>query len=116
MAAWPAGIPQKPLYGTLQTTPEDVRGVFQPDIGPPIIWLVASTAGENLSFSISLTDAEYTTFLDWWNDTISHGADSFTWAHPLTGATETFRFTAPPKISNRSTGAHIVQIKLYQEP
>ena len=116
MAIWPAGLPQLPLAGTLQTAPEDIRDVFKPDLGPDIIRRVAQTAGESLAFSISLTDDQYTTLVDFWQDTVRHGADTFTWVHPVTGASETFRFTALPKITNRSEGAHIAAIRLYQLP
>ena len=116
MANWPGGLPPLPLQGTLQTSPEDIRDVFEPDLGPDIIRRVAQTAGENLAFSISLTDDQYTPFTTFWDDTTNHGADTFTWVHPVTGASETFRFTALPKITNRSEGAHIAAIRLYQLP
>ena len=110
---WPASLPQAPLLGTLQTTPEDFRSLFQPDVGPPIIRRNAFVAGESLSFSISATDAQYTTLIDFWEDTLNHGSEEFTWTHPITDVTETFQFTKRPRITSRAGNAHRAQINLY---
>jgi len=113
MAAWPASLPQAPLLGTLTVAPEEIRSIFRPDVGPPMVRRNASVAGEHLSFSVSATDAQYTTLIDFWEDTLNHGADEFTWAHPITDETESFRFTKRPRITSRSKDAHVARINLY---
>lgn len=116
MPVWPGGLPSKPLMNTLVFRREDILDRFRPDAGGDIIRRTASNAGAALSFAISLTDAQFTTLMAFYEDTLEDGEDSFTWVHPYTGVVETYRFTAPPQVTNRALGAHVAQITLYQEP
>ena len=113
MPTWPASLPQAPLLGSLTITPEDIASSFQPDVGPPIIRMETTTAGENLKFSMAFREAQFDTLVTFWNDTLGNGQDAFDWTHPVEDTVESFRFIKPPRITQRTDDYLVTQIDLY---
>jgi hypothetical protein len=69
----------------------------QMDAGPAKVRRRFTAGVEPTRASVLLTKAESATFRTWFRDTLLDGSLAFEHTHPLTAATATFRFTAPPQ-------------------
>ena len=101
---WPAGLPQKFLYGSLQQEADDSLIASQVSVGPAKTRLRSTATPYPLSGSVYLRSAQYATFLDFVNTTISRRAKAFYFPDPDGGADLLVRMTAPHKRSVMASG------------
>lgn len=66
------------------------------DIGPAKVRRRSTRGVDTLSCSINLTTAQYSTFYYFYDTSLNGGVKTFNFVHPITGATNEFRFVAPP--------------------
>jgi hypothetical protein len=69
------------------------------DIGPAKVRRRFTAGVDTINCSINLNYDEFTTFYNFFNNTLAGGTLTFNYNHPLTGIEEEFRFTGPPSIT-----------------
>jgi hypothetical protein len=99
MPTWPAGLPQKPLINAYGETFANLTIASPVDDGPPKVRKFTTYAVDPYTFRFVITTAQRLTFETFYKTTVNGGADTFTWAHPITAASDTWRFnpTSTPK-------------------
>ena len=116
MPTWPASLPQTPLLDMAQITPEEVRAVFEGDVGPPIMRARTTSAGEESTLTFGMTSAQLATFQTFWRVDLSHGSASFTMDYTIDGTPQTFLFLSPYTIRQVIDSFFRVTVRLYMEP
>lgn len=96
MASWPGTLPQEILADATRTR-QAGRVRSQMDTGPAKQRARFTATTKNYDARIILTGAQLTTFNTFYEDTLAHGTDSFTWVDPFTDASETLRFRDEPQ-------------------
>lgn len=94
-AAWPASLKQCPQ--TWAATPRDNQVRTAVDVGLSKTRRRYTAVINDIAVSVTMTLADYRTFLDWYENTISQGADNFEYKDPVSGAVQTYHFRAPPQ-------------------
>jgi len=92
MPTWPGGLPQKPLINAYGETFGNHLISTPVDDGPPIVRKFTTSTPDIYTFRFLMTTAQRVTFETFFKTTVNQGADTFDWAHPITGTTETWRF------------------------
>lgn len=94
MANWPATLPQTPLIGGYSDTPQDsvLRSEFdgytkQRNRFTAVLDVVTER--------YYLTRSQYTTFKDFYTNTLGNGADEFVKQDPTDGINKAYRFVEP---------------------
>jgi len=101
---WPTTLPQEPLVEGFSGTPQNTLIRTSMDAGPEKVRRRFTAASEYYTVSWIMTDAQFTTFRGFFNDTIAGGSEEFEMKHPITGETALVRFRGPYQFV--STGAH----------
>ena len=100
MATWPSTLPQKPLYSGFSETFANTGIRTSMDVGPPKTRrrTTAGVGPHEVTFYLeSSTQLGY--LRTFYGSTLGSGTLPFDWAHPITGVTESWLFTGPPKIT-----------------
>jgi len=100
MATWPVTIPQLPLEAGYAETPPDLVIRSQVDQGPAKVRLRYTSGPRTFKFAVEMTKTELATFDSFFTSDCTYGTTSFTWTHPRTGSSATFRFVGVPQYSN----------------
>jgi len=103
MVAWPGSLPAKPLIDSLGVQTDDNVLRFKPDVGPEIRRSRYTAVSEHFSFTLYLTKTELDTLKTFYKTTLGNGVTSFDFTDPITGATETFSFSAPYGIQSMAS-------------
>ncbi len=101
---WPTTLPQEPLVEGFSGTPQNTLIRTSMDAGPEKTRRRFTAASEYYTVSWVMTGAQFTTFRDFFTDTIAGGSEEFEMNHPITGETALVRFRGPYQFV--STGAH----------
>jgi hypothetical protein len=105
MATWPGTLPAKPLD---EGYSEDVPNTLvrtEMDAGPAKVRRRFTAGVRKFNVSFILTTAQIATLDTFFVTDTNAGADQFTWDHPRTEVTGSFRFISPPKYSSAG-GTH----------
>lgn len=114
--AWPSGVPEWALAGSLSERVEVNVAEFQPEVGPPVRRRRTSVPTTLLSFEQVLTPAQYATLYSWYTSTLKDGSLSFNLTHPRTGTATECVFVSPPEYSEQTLGALRVSYSLRTLP
>ena len=91
MANWPAGLPQTLLYDLVRKRQAGkVRSTM--DTGPAKQRARFTASVKEYSGALVLTQAQLAIFNTFYETTLGHGTDSFTWIDPYTEVSSTLRF------------------------
>lgn len=94
MADWPSTLPQYvDQDGYNQTIQNPVLSTDM-DAGPVKKRLRYTFVPEQFSITLTMTKAQFETFVTFFKSTIHFGADVFSWNHPVTQAVANCRFTS----------------------
>lgn len=101
MPAWPSSLPPAPFTGGFAEAPQDNAIRFTPEVGPSMTRRRGTSRVTNVSITLPpMTGAQATTLEDFYRDDLKDGNLTFTWAHPRTGASATFKFAGPYRLSH----------------
>lgn len=115
MATWPATLPSYKINTFKESAPENtIRSSV--GIGPDKVRRRTTSNVRSITFQMIMTAAQTATLDTFYNTTTNGGADSFTYTHPRTGATETARFVQPPSYSDVFGSAYETTISLELLP
>ncbi|MGV7235734.1 MAG: right-handed parallel beta-helix repeat-containing protein, partial [Nitrosomonadaceae bacterium] len=97
---WPASLPQYlRLQGYAQTRVNDtIRSTM--GYGPDKVRRRTTATIENVQGTLVLTDAQLSTFLTYYDDTLTGGTETLRWINFQTNALAEYRFLTPPTYSN----------------
>ena len=112
---WPAGLPQLPLIGWSEDLGKTTAR-FQTDAGPAQVRQRFTAGVRQLTMPLALTETQMDTLDTFYTTTTSGGALAFDWQHPRTGATESFRFLAPPNATEVTHGLYRLSLSLELLP
>lgn len=107
---WPSALPQAPLPG-LRGGPQRAKVFFQPDRGPSIDRLGASSVVRNASFSFDLTSFEQLRiFEEWYNTDLRQGSLPFLMVDVHDDHVYEWKFSTddPPYETNSDRGTYVV--------
>ena len=111
---WPtaSSFPEAPLLsGNEEAMPDTVIRTDM-EVGPPKV-RQRSTAGYSTgSYMFHMTATNILALETFYKTTCSGGAEEFEWAHPRTGDTEDWRFTAPPTWTQLKNALYLVSIQV----
>ena len=114
MATWPSTLPQKIQQQNFQL--QAPQGAIRTDMetGKPFQRQRFTAAVQPFSAQIWVDSTQYTTLLNFWKNTLGHGALEFDWEHPITGEAAKIRFVAnePPQITALSGEQYQVRLNL----
>lgn len=117
-ATWPSSLPQDLLIqGFDMQMPEgSIRQDM--DAGPAYQRNRFTAAPEPFRGELILTKSQYSTFRDFWKNTISYGALKFDWKHPITGnsAEVQFDISSPPTVSAEGNDKFRVTMTIEVQP
>jgi len=94
MATWPASLPQKfhqtgfsirPPVGSIRTSMSTGKAFQRRRF---------TAAVQPVSGRMYLTETQFETLFDFWENTLAMGSIEFDWVHPITRNPATFRFLA----------------------
>lgn len=114
--AWPANIPQRPNDGGWSETNQRNVAEFQPEVGAPKFRRRSTAAGATASAGFTMTAAQLDDFDDFYADDCVDGTIPFTWAHPISGTTYSWVFTAPPERAAIDVDQFGVSVQLRRLP
>lgn len=114
--AWPTGVTQNAISGSVREQKQRNVSSFQPDAGVSIERRRSSIATYTLSFTSIVSRAQKTLLDTFYKTTLSDGVTVFTRKHPRTGSTITCRFANAPEFSDHAAGFMQVQISLEVMP
>lgn len=74
------------------------------DVGPSKLRRRITKSVDSLTVSINLYQTDYSTFINFFDVDCNGGVSTFNYTHPITGATQEFRFKGPPTITSLGGG------------
>lgn len=110
MADWPDSLPCALMNSYTESPPENtIRS--QMDTGIPKLRRRSTAATRPISFSMSLTAAQYQLLDDFYVNDVFSGSIPFNYTHPVTGAAVEARFLERPQYRSQS-GRYLAAINL----
>ncbi len=97
--AWPASLPQAPLFGYNEEIGE-VKVRTQTDSGPAKVRRRFTESVDRMTWGLALTESQFGDLLTFYKTTTSHGSQRFEITHPRTAALVEVRLVGPPSFSN----------------
>lgn len=95
MANWPSELPNFSSSTSIQD--DESRITSSMDAGPASVRNRFTAISQTVKTSMVITGAQLAIFTTFLRTTLNHGALSFTWVNPATGAAETVRFKKKPE-------------------
>jgi len=92
---WPETLPQEPLIEEFTGTIQDTVIRTSMDAGPEKMRRRFTATSEYYAVSWVMTKTQFTTFRDFFTNTIAGGSEEFEMNHPITGETALVRFRKP---------------------
>ena len=86
------------------------------DFGIPKVRRRFTKAIDTVSVTINLTQAQYSTFRNFFDVSLNGGVNVFDFVNPLTGLTEEFRFVSPPTYRSIGGGNFVVAMQWEKLP
>ncbi len=112
MASWPGTLPSAPLANSFIETLPDLAIRTEMDVGPAKMRRRSTAGPRPCQMSFLMTAAQVAALDTFYVTTIKSGADSFTFTHPRTGVSGTWRIVNPPRW--KSTGV-LYQVSIDME-
>lgn len=106
MSNWPATLPQDLLAGA-SITDDESRLTSQMDAGPASVRNRFTAVTKTVKGDLMLTGAELAEFNTFLRTTLQHGALSFTWTDPSSGASVSMRFRKKPEWNCIRTASNV---------
>lgn len=116
LATWPGGVPIGVVAGTYTEKPERYVSAHKPPIGQGQERMRSRILNYAIGFDQKLTSDEFDALLTFYRTTLVDGVLPFNRAHPRTGLTAKFKFTAEPQLRGPSGALFIVAMQLRQLP
>jgi hypothetical protein len=116
MAAWPESLPQKPLNAGYSEGFSNTSIKSSMDVGPAKVRRRISAGVMEHNMQFLMTATQVGTFKTFYETTILAGSVSFTWNHPRTGTSGTWRIKSSPKITKESGDFYIVPLEMELLP
>lgn len=116
--AWPSAptLPQTPMFGSFDETPQRNVAAFQPDVGQSKQRRRSTASGSICSAQFEVNDTQRAALDTFYRTTLADGTLPFTWNHPISGTNYTWAFEEAPTYSNRGFNYHFAQCKLRRLP
>lgn len=114
--AWPGGVNQDAQQDGYAETPDTNIASFAPEVGPPKVRQRMSISTDQIAVVLLMTSTEYALFLTFFRTTCSDGTQPFTFTHPRTKVTATFRFVGAPKMQAIGPDTYTVSMNLQTMP
>lgn len=111
MPTWPATLPAFVQGDLLESLP-DMRATSSIDDGPERSRRRHRNAFATVDASILCTLDQRDIFDGFFRDDVKHGALAFTWVHPRTQLSATFRFRRPPPEYRPISGGAFVRVTM----
>ncbi len=99
MAVWPATLQDKLNADSFQFSFGETSIRTEMDIGPAKVRRRFTAPIDQVRCSIDMTSDQYEDLYYFFNTTLNGGVNTFTFNHPVTQTSTTWRFTAPPSVS-----------------
>lgn len=121
MPTWPATLPQKPLLSDFERRVANATIRSPVDKGPDIVRGYLHRGVDDLPWTNYLTDAQKTTFDDFFRNTLVRGTLAFDMPAPEDGTIVEVRIVPLSEkhhyiIAKRKTDQHLLVIQLEQMP
>lgn len=113
MATWPISLQDVVNRDSFSLKIGDTTIRSNMDIGPDKVRRRMTKSVDNLSVSIWVTSAQYTTLYNFYDITLNGGVETFTFDHPITGVATDFRFISPPEF--RPVGFNTYEVNMAWE-
>lgn len=104
MPVWPTTLPQCPLRSKTRSPKSNVIA-FGTEVGPGKLRRRSTARGQLMSMKFRITTAQVAIFENFFQDSLSDGALSYTWPDPVTGASASWRFDPSGPYSLNETAA-----------
>lgn len=116
MIVWPSSLPQCPIVGTWQESPQPNVLAFQPDVGKPITRRNSTAKVWLTSCRFLLSSEQRRTFLEFFDYDCFDGALPFYWNHPETKAQYRWQFDpeSPPVFTPYTMGVWELGLSLVR--
>lgn len=116
MATWPSELPQEfeeDGYSEVQ-----MENTIRTNVtfGAPKVRRRFTAVATEISGTLIMTAAQLLTFDTFFSTTLADGSLSFTWAHPRTGVSASFRFKEPPSKNSSGMGYYKLSCKMEKLP
>lgn len=115
MSTWPATLPQRPLVDGWSEAFADTGIRTSMDVGPAKTRRRTSAGEKKYEVSFYMTSAQVDILETFYSTNLASGTIEFTWNHPRTGNSESWRFTGPPETISKGIG-YIASFGLEQMP
>ena len=114
MATWPVSLQQKLDRDTFREKIGSTVIRSDVDTGPAKVRRRMTKSVDPITCSITLNSAaEYTTFMNFFDITLNGGVNTFTFNHPVTGVSGTYRFADTPDI--KPLGGFVFSVAMQWE-
>ena len=113
---WPASLPQVLRLEGLKTKDQNAVVRTDMDAGPAKVRLRFTSAYEDVSGSVVLTQEELSVLQTFFRTACKKGAVRFNMMHPITSEIKEFRFKSTPDLSPSGDGNFIVSLELEALP
>lgn len=116
--AWPGGINQNAQQDGYTETPDLNNATFAPEVGIPKTRQRMSSSTDTISVVLLMTGVEYALFWTFYKTTLLDGTQPFTFTHPRTKSTVTFKFSGsnPVKMQAGGPDTYIVTMNIQTTP
>lgn len=116
MATWPATLPQKPLDTGYSEKAANNAIRSKMEVGPAKSRRRISAGVREHKMQFLMTWAQIETFLTFYEDTLLSGSISYTWLHPRTGVSGSWRIKAVPEWTPSTPLEFVVPLELELLP
>ena len=113
---WPTSLPQNPNDDSFGEELGENTVRTQMEVGPPKVRRRHTAAVDSMPVSFDMTDSQLATLKTFFRTTTKDGSLVFDFTHPITAATEEWRFLTAPKIRYIGPDWHEVSFALEKLP
>lgn len=111
-SVWPASLPQLPRRDAFAESGDGVVIRSAVDAGPPILRQRYTKELARASISLTMTDAQVSTFRTFFNTTLSRGSLAFEWDNFVDSGTIEYTFASRPNYTPLAFGYWRVEFSL----
>ena len=111
---WPTAdnFPEAPLLSGNEEGIADTIIRTDMEVGPPKVRQRSTAGYDPGAYMFHMTATNILALETFYTTTCSGGSEVFEWAHPRTGSTNTWRFTAPPSWTQLKNALYLVNIQV----
>lgn len=117
MPTWPITLPVEPVADSIIETPPNLLARSEMDAGPAKVRKRFTAGVRKFEVAYVFQPAEMAIWEDFYENSLSDGALSFTYPHPRKwGTFISVRLMEPPTYKHKGAGCYDVGLKLEQLP